>query len=177
MKQEKANGTANMLLASSQEEAKVQKNLMSCTMRKTIPNNALFSLAKEQLLQGYNVEIYTKGNSMRPFIEGGRDKVVLAPFKRLDIGDAVLAEIRTGKFVLHRIIDLLPGYAVLQGDGNLKGEEICSKKKIYGVLVEYIRPNKMLHANDYCLRKKIRIWYHLRPVRRILLWIYKHYSL
>ena len=91
------------------------------------------------------------------------------------MGDAVLAEIAPGHFVLHRIIDIQDGHALtLMGDGNVRGTESCTVDDVCGVVVEYLRPNgHVLYASDPSLQRRIRLWRRLLPVRRILLFVYK----
>jgi hypothetical protein len=91
------------------------------------------------------------------------------------VGDAVLAEIRPGHYVLHRIIRIVGEHVVLQGDGNVRGEEHCWRSDVRGVVSEYIRPRRTLSASDPALRRRIRLWRWLRPLRRILLFVYKSY--
>ena len=110
---------------------------------------------------------------MRPFIEFGRDKVKLVSAATYQVGDAVLAEIAKGHYVLHRIIKTEGNKLTLQGDGNVKGVEYCTMADVRGVVTEYIRPNRTLSADDASLKRKIRLWRMLRPIRRELLFIYK----
>ena len=145
------------------------------TGRHEIPNDALLSLVSEKLAEGHTAVIWVKGYSMRPFIEYGRDRVKLAYPKELNVGDAVLAQIAPGHYVLHRIIRMEGDEIELQGDGNVRGTEHCRQSDVCGVLTEYIRPNRILLASDPGLRRRIRLWRKLRPVRRWLLAIYKCY--
>ena len=52
---------------------------------------------------------------MRPFLEHCRDKVRLASFTDLKVGDAVLAEFSPDKYVLHRIIEIDGDVVVMMG--------------------------------------------------------------
>ena len=127
----------------------------------------------KMLNEGHTVTLRLKGFSMRPFLEFGRDKVKLAFASSFHVGDAVLAEIAKGHYVLHRIIKKEGDRVTLQGDGNVRGVEQCTTADIKGVVTEYIRPNRILFADDVCLKQKIRLWQKLRPIRRYLLFIYK----
>lgn len=143
--------------------------------RHEIPNEVLLGLVSQELAAGHTAIIWVKGYSMRPFIEYGRDRVKLAPFSSLSVGDAVLAQITPGHYVLHRIIELDGEQVTLQGDGNVYGVEHCTKEDVCGVVTEYIRPNRTLLASDPRLVRRIRLWRRLRPVRRFLLIVYKSY--
>ena len=110
---------------------------------------------------------------MRPFLEHCRDKVRLAPFTDLKVGDAVLAEFSPDKYVLHRIIEIDGDVVVMMGDGNLRHKEICCKEDIVGVVTHYIRRGKTIPASDPRLQRRVRMWHKLLPVRRYLLYIYR----
>jgi hypothetical protein len=142
-------------------------------VRHELPNNVFLELVSEKLAEGHTAVIWVKGYSMRPFIEFGRDKVKLATATAYQVGDAVLAEIAKGHYVLHRIIKTEGDKITLQGDGNVRGVEHCTTADIRGVVTEYIRPNRILSADDEGLKRKIRLWRRLRPIRRYLLFIYK----
>lgn len=142
-------------------------------VRHELPNDVFLGLVSEKLAEGHTTVIWVKGYSMRPFIEFGRDKVKLATAATYQVGDAVLAEIAKGHYVLHRIIKTEGDKITLQGDGNVRGVEHCTMADIRGVVTEYIRPNRTLSADDEGLKKKIRLWRRLRPIRRYLLFIYK----
>ena len=141
--------------------------------RHELPNDAWLGEVSQMLREDKPYAIYVKGYSMRPFIEFGRDKVKLATAASCQVGDAVLAEIAKGHYVLHRIIKTEGDKITLQGDGNVRGVEYCTTADIRGVVTEYIRPNRTLSADDEALKRKIRLWRCLRPIRRYLLFIYK----
>lgn len=143
--------------------------------RHELPNDGYLGLVSEALASGHTGIIWVKGYSMRPFIEHGRDRVKLVPPSQFGVGDAVLAEIAPGHYVLHRIIRIDGEQVTLQGDGNVRGEEHCWRSDVRGVVSEYIRPRRTLLASDPALRRRIRLWRWLRPLRRILLFVYKSY--
>lgn len=152
---------------------KRRNGVASSEVRHELPNDAFLGLVSETLTEGHTAVIWVKGYSMRPFIEFGRDKVKLVSAATYQMGDAVLAEIAKGHYVLHRIIKTEGNKLTLQGDGNVKGVEYCTMADVRGVVTEYIRPNRTLSADDASLKRKIRLWRMLRPIRRELLFIYK----
>ena len=152
---------------------KQRNGIAPSEVRHELPNDAFLGLVSEKLAEGHTAVIWVKGYSMRPFIEFGRDKVKLATAATYQVGDAVLAEIAKGHYVLHRIIRTEGDKITLQGDGNVRGVEYCTTADIRGVVTEYIRPNRTLSADDACLKRKIRIWRALFPIRRYLLFLYK----
>ena len=92
---------------------------------------------------GVSVTLPVGGNSMLPFIIGGRESVILQKPANLKVGDIVLAWADNCKYAVHRIILFDGDDVILMGDGNLVGTERC------------------------------KLWWHLRPVRRYLLAIYR----
>ncbi len=138
-----------------------------------LPNDVLLGLARDKIREGHTVTINVRGYSMRPFLEHERDKVLLVAPAELHVGDAVLAEITPGTYVLHRIISLDGERVTLMGDGNIRGTEHCLRKDVAGVVIRYIRPNRTIDAGDATLLRRIRLWRKLLPIRRILLFVYR----
>ena len=52
-----------------------------------VPNAILLGEVKSLLAEGKDVVIPTKGNSMLPFIRGGRDSVNLRRLEDVEVGD------------------------------------------------------------------------------------------
>lgn len=145
-----------------------------------LPNHILLGAVRDAVREGHTATIIVKGWSMRPFVEHKRDKVLLDSAENVEVYDAVLAEIEPGRFVLHRIIDIEPDAEdrqqdriTLMGDGNIRGTEQCRRKDLCGKVVQYIRPQRTISADDPTLRRRIRMWKRLLPIRRYLLVIYK----
>ena len=136
--------------------------------RMEVPNAVLLGQVKEAIREGHTATINVKGYSMRPFLEHCRDKVRLASFTDLKVGDAVLAEFSPDKYVLHRIIEIDGDVVVMMGDGNLR-----HKEDIVGIGTHYIRRGKTIPASDPRLQRRVRMWHKLLPVRRYLLYIYR----
>lgn len=145
----------------------------STAPRHEMPNNVLLGMARDDIRRGHTATIPVKGYSMRPFLEHLRDKVLLVRPDHLHVCDAVLAEIAPGKYVLHRIIAIDGTRLTLMGDGNVRGTEQCDRSDVAGLVSQYIRPRRTLLASDPALRRRIRLWRRLLPLRRYLLFIYK----
>jgi hypothetical protein len=97
-------------------------------------NDILIPEFERLLKSGHMVEFVPRGVSMRPFIEGGCDKVILKTCKEPKVGIIVLARIN-GTYVLHRIYKIKDEQIILRGDGNLKGQEVCTFEDIIGRVV------------------------------------------
>ncbi len=140
-------------------------------MIRQVENNILLPEIIAFLHEGKEVRFTPTGFSMRPFIEGERDTVVLRYIPTVRVGDIVLASPShplNHKYVLHRVISVTDEYVTLQGDGNLSGTEQCSIEDIYGTVVLILdgngRPKRLTRG---------RLWFYLRPCRRLLLKIYR----
>ena len=127
----------------------------------------------QMLKEGHSVTMQAKGVSMRPFIEYGRDSVILYSCEELKVGDIVLAEVEPKKHVLHRLIRKKGDLLILMGDGNVKGVEKCKSEDVIGIAKFIIRDGKKIDCNSRKWRIYSRIWRFLRPLRRYLLAIYR----
>ena len=126
------------------------------------------------LKEGHTVTLNLKGFSMRPFLEDNRDKALLTKPLNPKVGDAVLAEIEPGHFVLHRIVKIDGQSVTLRGDGNLSDEH-CKLENICGGVIGFYRKGRnTLGRTDGAKWKAYSwIWMRLNPIRRYLLGIYR----
>ena len=121
-----------------------------------------------------SVTFVVRGFSMRPFLEDGRDKVILAPPREPEIGDVVLAEVREQIYALHRVIKIKDGTYTMRGDGNpLQMTEEFTYEKIIGVADGFVRKGKTVSTDSRKWRWYSATWNALKPLRRILLAIYR----
>ena len=121
-----------------------------------------------------SVTFIVRGFSMRPFLENGRDKVILAPPCEPKIGDVVLAEIREQTYALHRVIKIADGIYTMRGDGNpLWMTEDFTQDRIIGIAAGFIRKGKEVSTSSRKWRWYSAVWNALKPFRRILLAIYR----
>ena len=149
-------------------------------MTKKVENEILIPEMAELLAEGKDVCFTPTGVSMRPFIEGGRDSVILRKATRVRVGDIVLAAVRGqksevrsqksegGHYVLHRVIAVDGEHVTLQGDGNLSGTEQCATADVLGTVVRIETPR----GRRKWLTKG-RIWYWIRGGRKWWLKIYR----
>lgn len=154
-------------------------------MTKKIENNILIPFQAEQLREGKDVIFTPTGVSMRPFIEGGKDAVVLRKLPEIQIGDIILAAVQCTtsnsvavqpptaqrsniRYVLHRVIAVDGKNITLMGDGNIGTTEHCTLADVLGTVIRI--------ENARGRRKPLtkgRLWYHLRRWRRIMLKVYR----
>ena len=138
-----------------------------------VENDILIPEIARLLQEGKEVRFTPSGVSMRPYIEGDRDSVILAKMSRAPrIGDIILAKAETpcgrSSYVLHRVIRIEGERFVLQGDGNLAGEEVCALGDIIGTVIRIEVP-----SGRRKLLTRGRLWYHLRGFRWLLLKVYR----
>lgn len=144
--------------------------------QKTFSNAQLLPEVVKMLNEGHTVTLPLKGYSMRPFLENGRDKALLIKVQHLKKGDSVLAEVRPGHYVLHRIVAIHSNRVVLCGDGNL-ANEYCRQEDVRASVIGFYRKGRTtLDRIDGCKwRIYSMIWVNLRPFRRILLSVYRRF--
>ena len=162
----------SILMTPFRRRYRKRNGVVSDQARKELPNDAWLGEVSQMLREGKPYAIFVKGYSMRPFIEHTRDRVFLEKRDSYEVGDAVLAQIAPGHYVLHRIIEKHGDNLTLQGDGNIKGVERCLVQDVSGVVTKYIRPNRTISADDPKLIRRIKLWRKLRPIRKYLLFIY-----
>ena len=121
--------------------------------------------------KGKTVVLPVRGNSMRPFIQNGNDCVELHPLPPvLRKGDVVLARTSKGYYVLHRVTAISPDLLTLEGDGNIGLRETCRPSDVLARAEWVIDAHKERHSLlDRRARIKWKMWYILRPLRRVLL--------
>jgi SOS-response transcriptional repressor LexA len=111
-----------------------------------------------------------KGNSMLPFIHGGKDSVRLRKPERVKVGDIVLA-VFDGRPIVHRVIAINGTKVTLMGDGNLQGTEKGNLSEVLGVVDQIISPSGRCRKPN-----KGRLWCRLLPVRKYLLKLYRKWN-
>lgn len=137
-------------------------------VKRPVPNDILLGEVSHVLQDGREAVIIPTGVSMHPFIRGGVDRVALRRRDDVAVGDIVLVRIAE-RYLLHRVIAREGDALTLMGDGNLVGTEHCTAGDVLGTVTEIIRPDG---------RRRIpgpaRLWRALKPLRRLLLGLYRH---
>lgn len=124
--------------------------------------------------EGHTVTLPLRGRSMRPFLEDGRDKALLEAIKQTPrVGDAVLAEISKGHFVLHRIVKIDGDDVTLRGDGNLNTES-CHIEDVKAIATAFFRKGRNTPDKTSGMKWRIYSWWWTRllPIRRYLLFAF-----
>lgn len=119
---------------------------------------------------GVSVTFPVKGRSMLPFIFGGRESVILQKPGSLQRGQVVLAQVGPDRYVVHRIIKIEPDRITLMGDGNICGTESCTPSNVLAIATHVVdEKGKRRTLESKGQMFKARVWYVIRPLRRIIL--------
>ena len=136
-------------------------------------DNGFIEEALRLVQEGVTVTFPVTGQSMLPFIIGGKESVILRRPGVIGVGDVVLAWVDGNRYVVHRIIKLDYDRVTLMGDGNLTTEH-CALGDIKARVTHVVSADNK--KRDLYSRWRVRaakLWYWLRPIRRYLLAIYK----
>ena len=124
--------------------------------------------------EGVSVTLPVNGNSMLPFIIGGKESVILQQPELPKVGGVVLAWADGYRYVVHRIVRIDGERVTLMGDGNLIGTEHCLIGDIKARVTHVVDAKGRTHSLYKGWRKlAAKVWFWLRPVRRYLLAIYR----
>ena len=136
-------------------------------------DNGFIEEALRLVQKGVTVTFPVTGQSMLPFIIGGKESVILHRPGLIDVGDVVLAWVDGNRYVVHRIIKLDYDRVTLMGDGNLTTEH-CALGDIKARVTHVVDAKDKTHYLYNRWRMLgAKVWYWLRPIRRYLLAIYR----
>ena len=127
------------------------------------------SLHIENVLKEKGIYISTTiGSSMCPMLRSCRDTIIIRPVNgRLKKYDIPLYK-RGKKYILHRIVKVVPNGYVICGDNCLNKEYLVTDRQIIGVLNGFYRDNKEIDMNGIGYRLYCRLWVALYPIRYII---------
>ena len=123
----------------------------------------------EEVLSSEGVYISTtSGVSMRPLFYDRRDTVIISPAKgRLKKYDLPLYK-RGDRYILHRVIKVLPDSYVMLGDNCVSKEYGITDADIVGVMTAYYRKDRYGTPKDLGYRIYVRFWYYTYPLRKLI---------
>ena len=134
---------------------------------RTIDNETLIGEIRSLLSEGKRVKLRAKGSSMRPFIRGNEDILVLAPSDSVSKGDVVLASINGNRYVVHRVVGINGDRLILMGDGNLRATEECFRSDVFGTVESVIRAGRVHAIGSRHERISAKAWRFILPLRRL----------
>ena len=143
-------------------------------VHKVLPNNEILRDLIKLVDEGQRVVLPVKGNSMLPFIIGGKESVELVKPVTVAVGDVVLAWINGSRFVVHRSIWIDDNQVQLMGDGNLTADEHCQTGAVKA-RAEYVIARDGRRRYLYSRRRvfESRLWWRLMPIIRYILAVYR----
>ncbi len=127
----------------------------------------------EEYLAEYGSLTYRfRGVSMMPLLRQGRDTFTVerktqARCKKYDV---VLYR-RGERYVLHRVVKVLPQGYVILGDNCMQKERDIRDENILGVMVSFNRGKKTVPVSHWSHQLYARVWYFLYPLRLPLMWL------
>ena len=143
-----------------------------------VKDNYIIEEAIRLVNDGVSVTLPVNGYSMLPFIIGGKESVILQRPAELKVGDIVLAWVDNCRYVVHRIILFSGDYVILMGDGNIAGTERCLRADVKAKATHVVDAHEKMHDLYTPWRcRAARLWWHLRPIRRYVLAIYRRLNI
>ena len=123
------------------------------------------SAVASELIKNGGYASVTKGVSMQPLFKTNRDMVILRrPERELKRLDVVLFKSASGKYLLHRIVRVLPDHYIIRGDNTYTPERV-PKSDILALLTEFNRKGKKVSADNLGYRLYSGIWTFIYPLR------------
>lgn len=125
----------------------------------------------EELLSQDGFLVYTNvGGSMLPLLRQRRDIIEIRKKEpgRCQRYDVVLYK-RGDKYILHRILKVLPEGYIIAGDNNTFVETDIRDENILGVMVRVIRDGKSITMDNWKYRLYVHLWCDCYPVRMLIL--------
>ncbi len=113
------------------------------------------------------VTITLEGDSMRPLIRRGRDKVTIVPLMReLKIGDVVLFKGGEKRYVVHRVRGIdANGWVCTLGDNCWNDDGWMPSELIWGLVVRMERGGRTYTLDSDAARRWGRVWMRIHPMR------------
>ena len=140
---------------------------MSSLKDKQVFEEELMLVLRERLNAGQKVRFLSfRGVSMKPMLRQGRDSVELAPLpERLKKYDLPVYQYPSGKYVMHRVIEVRDDGYVCMGD-NTYSPEYIKPEWMIAVVSAFKRGNHEISVDSWKYRAYCRIWVALFPLRK-----------
>lgn len=117
------------------------------------------------------IPVFLSGDSMRPLIRKGLDKVTVVPLRRpVKPGDIVLFADVNGRYVVHRVWKQWGDQVFTIGDHCADPDVPLMKSMVWGLVVKVQRGGWKLPLDNPVARGFGKLWMALLPLRR---WYYR----
>lgn len=133
------------------------------------PNVQIVGLAEVLHKYGY-ILYHNVGYSMMPLLRQKRDIIEIRPkeTERCKKYDVVLYR-RGEKYILHRVLKVLPDGYIIAGDHNTFIETDVTDDMILGVMTRVIRDGKSITPDNIWYKIYVHLWCDFYPMRVFLL--------
>ena len=144
-----------------------------------ILGDELMELVRSRLAAGQKVRYLPfVGVSMLPMLRMGKDAVELAPLpEKLQKYDLPEYQYPSGKYVMHRVVEVREDHYICLGDNTYEYEHITQDMMV-GVVSAFKRGEKRIEVDAAGYRLYCRVWCALFPVRKLLKraknWLRRH---
>ena len=125
----------------------------------------------DDLLEKDGYLVYTNvGCSMMPLLRQRRDIIEIRKKgpERCKKYDVALYK-RGEKYILHRVLKVLPNGYLIAGDNNAFVERDVTDKMILGVMTRVIRNGKDIYMDNPCYQLYVHLWCDCWPLRMLIL--------
>ena len=120
------------------------------------------------LEDGQEVSMIVTGNSMRPFLKHGRDKICMKKTDRkLRKGDIVFYRRENGQYVMHRILKCGDQSYTLLGDGQIVPESGIRQEQIFARITKVQVRGKWIGSENFRWRFFEHIWIRFWGIRKL----------
>ena len=120
------------------------------------------------LEDGQEVSMIVTGNSMRPFLKHGRDKICMKKTDRkLRKGDIVFYRRENGQYVMHRILKCGDQSYTLLGDGQIVPESGIRQEQIFARITKVQVRGKWIGPENFRWRFFEHIWIRFWGIRKL----------
>lgn len=139
-----------------------------------VTDHVIIEEASRLVREGVCVTLPVNGQSMLPFIIGGKESVILQKPENLKVGHVVLAWVDGNHFVVHRITAIDGTAITLTGDGNLGSLEHCQLSDVRALATHVVDTKGRKHDLYTKWRMRgVNLWNMLFPLRRYILGVYR----
>lgn len=133
-----------------------------------IDTQEYMEMIRALLEDGQEVSMIVTGNSMRPFLKHGRDKICMKKTDRkLRKGDIVFYRRENGQYVMHRILKCGDQSYTLLGDGQIVPESGIRQEQIFARITKVQVRGKWIGPENFRWRFFEHIWIRFCGIRKL----------
>ena len=135
---------------------------------RSIDNGIFFREVERLLDEGDSVTIRVRGNSMRPLLRNGRDRIILKKATEEDLCKGAVMLFRDrGTYCVHRVVRIEGDTVIFAGDGNYRTEERAARRDIMAVMRAVLRPSdRIVECASIRWRLQSAVWLALPQIVR-----------